>query len=773
MKLRIGALVLLACLVGLLLRVTNLATVFPPDGVLPSDGWIVLGKDDSYFHARRALYSFENFPAILEFDHYLAYPKGAAQPAPPLHSWLIAGTARLIGSDLRTFELVAAWISPVFGALLSLTAFWIAASLAGARTGLLASWLVAVLPAGALITSLGNCDHHATVALLVSCWIAASLRELRISGMRLFVHGLLHAAIVSALLLTWSGSLLYVAIGEGSRLLTIVLCRPRPERLFAMAGSDLLAAAAVSLWLLQSAAPLGGPLTSQTLSWLHPIALLSVGVLAAALGALERFRPAERSTARLGRTVLIGSCLALPSLALPEIRDALAMGLGFIGKGDVWAETNAEQMPLFHGAPRAIAAGATTRFGYWVYAIPLLPLLVARLGFRARAESRGPWLLVFLWMLPLCALSLSQIRYATDFAVLASVGFALLLNEVHQPLAARIGRRPSLAFVTVFGLVMLSPGYAHFAPRISRTTQYLIGRDVVDSSARLNSRWTDHAFARMLSEVTPETTGFLDETRVPEYGVLVPPDQGHFFTYVARRPVPANNLGPYLDRDLYLRAESFYQARRSDAALDLLEALQVRYFVTSLERLRANTFAAAVHLRNDGSASRSQRSSTGRIRLVTEGPPNGRPFRMLRSRGDRVEVPAYKLFEIVEGAVFVGEAEPNALASAKLTLLTPVGRTSYRVLGQADASGRLELRVAHPSESPDAQQPMVHALGKWRVEFGGGQYEVSVTEIDVREGREVRLEQAEQARRARGSSVKPGSPIPPDDRGLEQQTAYH
>ena len=743
MKLRIGALVLLACLVGLLLRATNLATVFPPDGVLPSDGWIVLGKDDSYFHARRALYSFENFPAILEFDRYLAYPHGAAQPSPPLHDWLIAGTARLFGSDLRTFELVAAWISPVFGALLSLSAFWIAASLAGARTGLLASWLVAVLPAGALITSLGNCDHHATVALLVSFWIAASLRELRISGMRLFVHGLLHAAIVTALLLTWSGSLLYVAIGEGARLVTIVLCRPRPERFFAIARSDLLAAAAVSLWLVQSAAPLGGSLTSQTLSWLHPIALLSVAVLAAALGALERFRPSERPTARLGRVVLIGSCVALPSLALPEIRDALAMGLGFVGKGDVWAEANAEQMPLFHGAPAAIAASATTRFGYLVYAIPLLPLLVARLGFRARVEARGPWLLVFLWMCSLCALTLSQIRYATDFAVLAAVGFALLLNEVHKPLAARIGRRLSLAFVSVFGLVMLSPAYAHFAPRISRATEHLIGREVVDSSVRLNPIWTSYAFARMVREATSETMGFLDETRIPEYGVLVPPDQGHFFTYVARRPVPANNLGPYLDRDLYQRAESFYQARRPEAALELLEALQVRYFVTSLGRLRADTFAMAVHFRNDGSASRRNRSSTGRIRLVAEGPPNGRPFRMLRPRGEPVEVPAHKLFEVVEGALLVGESEPNAPASAELALVTPIGRSPYRVFGRADASGRLELRVPYPSEGPNDQQLMVHALGKWRVEFGGDRYEVSVTEIDVREGREVRLEQAE------------------------------
>ncbi|MBW2493325.1 MAG: hypothetical protein JRE43_01130, partial [Deltaproteobacteria bacterium] len=648
MQVRIVASVLLACTAALLLRATNLLNVFPPDGVLASDGWILLGIDDSYFHARRALYTFENFPAILEFDRYLAYPHGAAQPTPPLHDWLIAAVARLFGSDLRTFELVAAWISPVLAALLPLSAFWIAASLAGARIGLLASWLVAVLPASALITSLGNCDHHAAVALLVSLWIAASLRERRISGMRLLAHGLLHAAIVAALMLTWSGSLLYVAIGEGSRLVAIALCRPRPERFFAMAGSDLLAAAIVSAWLLQSAPPLGGPLTSQTLSQLHAIALLSLAVLAAALGALERIWPSDRSTARLGRAVLVGSCVALPSLAVPEIRDALATGLAFVGKGDVWAETNAEQLPLFHGDSEA-AASPTTRFGYLVYAIPLLPLLIARLGLRAPIESRDRWLLVFLWSLALCALSLSQVRYATDYAVLAALGFALLLREVRGLLARRFEPRLSLALTAAFGLVALSPAYAHFAPRISTTLRYLVtGGEVVDPDARLRRSWTNYAFARMVREATPETAGFLDETRTPEYGVLVRPGQGHLFAYVARRPVPANNLGPYLDRELYRRTQSFYEAQQTDAALEILESLRVRYFVTSLGRVTPDTFAASVHFLNDSSVRGGKRSSSGRIRLVVEGPPGGRPFRTLRGRDGPLEVPTHKLFELVE-----------------------------------------------------------------------------------------------------------------------------
>jgi hypothetical protein len=205
--------------------------------------------------------------------------------------------------------------------------------------------------------------------------------------------------------------------------------------------------------------------------------------------------------------------------------------------------------------------------------------------------------------------------------------------------------------------------------------------------------------------------------------------------------VPANNLGPYLDRDLYQRAQGFYQAKQFSEALEFLESLEVRYFVTSLERLHVNSFAAGVHFHNDGSTARRKRSSTGRLRLVAEGPPNGRPFRTLGPRGEGIEVPAYKLFELVEGAVFVAETKPKARASAELTLTTPLGRIPFRVFGRADASGRLELRVPYPSESPDAEPPMVHALGKWRIKLGSESYEVAVTENDVREGREVRIAQ--------------------------------
>ena len=41
-----------------------------------ADGSVLLGVDDSAYHSRRALYSFVNFPAVLLYDQYMAYPGG-------------------------------------------------------------------------------------------------------------------------------------------------------------------------------------------------------------------------------------------------------------------------------------------------------------------------------------------------------------------------------------------------------------------------------------------------------------------------------------------------------------------------------------------------------------------------------------------------------------------------------------------------------------------------------------------------------------------------
>jgi dolichyl-diphosphooligosaccharide--protein glycosyltransferase len=260
--------------------------------VLAPDGGVYFEASDGAYHARRALYSFARFPAVLSFDPYIAFPDGAPVPMPPLYDWLLGGLARAIGSSVETFERVAAWVSPVLGSLTVLPVFSIARGVGGVGTGLGAAWLYAMLPGAGLLATLGNPDHHAAVALLAALWLASSVAETRRERSR-GVHALAHAAVVASMLLTWSGSLVYLGLGEGTRFAVAAVASGRPARLFGQAASATVAALLVAPWLAATGAA-KGPFASTTLSWLHVGALAALAALCLATGALAHARPEPR-----------------------------------------------------------------------------------------------------------------------------------------------------------------------------------------------------------------------------------------------------------------------------------------------------------------------------------------------------------------------------------------------------------------------------------------------------------------------------------------------
>ena len=76
-------------LIALLVRALGYEWVFIGDEVL-----LLVG--DGQLHARRALYIFVNFPALLLHDPYMNYPDGAVIPDPPLLDFLLAALTRVL-----------------------------------------------------------------------------------------------------------------------------------------------------------------------------------------------------------------------------------------------------------------------------------------------------------------------------------------------------------------------------------------------------------------------------------------------------------------------------------------------------------------------------------------------------------------------------------------------------------------------------------------------------------------------------------------------------
>jgi asparagine N-glycosylation enzyme membrane subunit Stt3 len=142
--------ILLIAVVALLARSLHFPVVFL------GDGEVLMAIRDASIHARRALFSFVNFPAVLYWDPYLAYPTGAPVPMPPLYDWTLAAVARAFGDSLSAFEHVAAWSSPVLAALTVLPVYAGGRVVGGRGVGLGAAAIFALLPVSVIRSRVGE-----------------------------------------------------------------------------------------------------------------------------------------------------------------------------------------------------------------------------------------------------------------------------------------------------------------------------------------------------------------------------------------------------------------------------------------------------------------------------------------------------------------------------------------------------------------------------------------------------------------------------------------
>jgi hypothetical protein len=245
--------------------------------------WVFVGDEvffppgDAQYHLRRSLYTFVNWPSVLLWDAYINYPDGAAVAWPPLFDFALGTVGRLLVADARQFEYVAAWAPPVFGALTTIP-IYLAARLVGSRAeAILAVCFFALFPMSVNFTRIGNADHHCAVAfigawLLLLCMKAVSCESESRRPWLLLGVGLTAAR--AALLFTWHGSLLYLALTESTLLLGAALLGRRA--VFAVTGLSALATAVVvAPFVLTPPTPLGGPYSAIALSRLHLVAVVA------------------------------------------------------------------------------------------------------------------------------------------------------------------------------------------------------------------------------------------------------------------------------------------------------------------------------------------------------------------------------------------------------------------------------------------------------------------------------------------------------------------
>ena len=139
-------------------------TILPYDAVFRG-GIIGFAADDAVFHMRLVENLLNNFPQRIWYEVFTLYPSGQTLHFGPLWTYMIAITSLILGAGSPTLELtrtVGAYLPGIFGALVVFPVYFIGRDVFDKRVGLLAAFMIAVMPGQFLSRStMGFTDHHA------------------------------------------------------------------------------------------------------------------------------------------------------------------------------------------------------------------------------------------------------------------------------------------------------------------------------------------------------------------------------------------------------------------------------------------------------------------------------------------------------------------------------------------------------------------------------------------------------------------------------------
>ena len=414
--------------------------------------------------------------------------------------------------------------------------------------------------------------------------------------------------------------------------------------------------------------------------------------------------------------------VALSALFLPGLREGALEAWQWLAKEEAFQASVQESRPLFRVRGKFSGAIAEGRLSYFIYLLPAALLFLAW-EVRKRSNRASLWLLLS-WTAGLALVTLTQRRFFNSLSVSLALVMAWSLVTTARDF---IGPSPSPwrrwgvpLTVTAFGIGLLLPMEASYRLSFSNIERALSGRPILLRTAGPDFPALFET-ASWIRDNTPPTTGFLDSSQVPAYGLLTMPGVGHLFEYRAQRPVVSDNFGDDIGRENYERVKHYFSTESETEADSIARELRARYVVATAR-----------------SVQRPASESRGMLDRLVYGDGNGLAGMRLVFEASRLgvnsrqDVPPPKVFERVPGARVSGRAAPGQVVLARIAVRTNRGRQfTYRQQTRADPDGRYALRL------PYASHPPTHPEATWRLESSGEERPFDVSEAAVRAGLSV------------------------------------
>ncbi len=368
-----GILLLAAFALSLYLR-----AVMPYESVF-RNGVVAFASDDAVFQMRLVENTLYNFPHRITFDAFTLYPYGNPLHWGPLWAQLIATISLIVGLgsyNMQTVNTIGAYFPSVFGALIVFPVYYIGKSLRNRTTGILAAFMIAILPGQFFSRSiLGFTDHHvtevffstATIAFFIFALNAGRERSIKFSEVNLKSKPVLYSIFAGVMLagyqLSWPGAPFFALIIAIFILIQYIIDDLRGR------STDYIAIAALPMFLINliSMLPYFNPdygFATDKYSWFH-VAVPMVGMgMPIALSVISN-EIKKRGYNSYYYPVFLGGFFALGMLTirmvLPQMYNAVLSAPAIIfEKHTGGANTIAEATPTFE------------RPGYFYHNFPIL-----------------------------------------------------------------------------------------------------------------------------------------------------------------------------------------------------------------------------------------------------------------------------------------------------------------------------------------------------------------------------------------------------------------
>jgi oligosaccharyl transferase (archaeosortase A-associated) len=225
----IAGLIVIFFAISLIFRVA-----LPYDSVF-TGGWVKFTSNDAYFHMRMVDSIVQNFPHLTHFDPYFIFPGGATTSGVHFMDYFLATIIWIIGMgspSQHLIDVIAAWFPSVLAALTVIPVFFIGKALFNRWVGVMAAFLVAILPGEFLGRSiLAFTDNHVVetfFSTIFAMFLILAIKEagkgqLTLGNLLKFdwkavrkplIFAVLAGAFLGLYLITWAGALLFVFIAS-------------------------------------------------------------------------------------------------------------------------------------------------------------------------------------------------------------------------------------------------------------------------------------------------------------------------------------------------------------------------------------------------------------------------------------------------------------------------------------------------------------------------------------------------------------------------------